>query len=297
VLTALLLVPVLALCRRLVSVIRPGNSRNLAYVLGVITVGLGWFPLVAIGQFADAMALIAALAAMVVLLHERPMMAGALLAVGCAAKPWTLVLLPLLFFTPSPARIRAVLTATLLVLITWGPFFLASPETLSAARPPFVVPAYAWQRLVGIGDAAPTWWRGVQLAVCWIVGLLVWRRSRRTGDWATGLAAAGGAIALIRVLTEVGTWPYYLSVALPLVWVADRALASESLPWATLLSFLPVVTLAEPLGDVGASTARVASLCLGLVVLLQRWGTLARGGSSQRPVTASTAGPDGRGRD
>jgi len=266
-----LLVPVLALTRRLVSIARPEGLATSTYVLGWLVIGFGWFPLVAIGQLGDALALLGALGAMLLLVRHRPELAGVAFGLGCAAKPWILVLLPLLLFARSRDLVRAVAAATVVGVLTWGPFVLAAPGTLRAARPTFFVPTNDWQRLAGVGDGAPSWWRTAQLLVCWGVGLAMWARTRGEPDQLVGLLATAGVLSLVRLLTDLGTWPYYVTVALPLVLLADVATRARRVPWPTLVAFLPILALGALMGDVGEAAYRVLSLLVALVLLGRAW--------------------------
>lgn len=281
--TGLLLAPTLLLTGRAVRAAAPRVPSTRTWTAGRLIIALGWFPLTVIGQLGDALALIGVLMAMD-LLRMRPVLAGVAYSLSVYAKPWTLVLVPVLLFAPARQRTWALGIAGTVGLISWGPFLAASASTMQAARPTFLVPEDAWQRVLGVGDAAPVWWRGLQLLVCWGLGIALWAVGRDRRPWQRWMVAAAGIIAIARLLTDLGTWPYYVSVAIPLVVAADMVTSSRALPVASALLFLTVLNTDDLLGAFLASAIRVTCLVAAGLVLLWGWSGAQRRDMQLHPV-------------
>jgi hypothetical protein len=286
VVTCVLLVPTLTLVRRLA--IAMNDSR--VHPAAIAAIAIGWFALAIIAQPADAVALIGVLAAMG-LVAERPALAGALLAAGALFKPWTLALTPLLLAAPTIAgRVRAFATCGAVGLIGIAPFVIADPRTLDAGKVAFYVSDSTWLRFVGVGDIGPDGWRLLQLGVCVITGCMLAWLSRGASPLQVAVVIAAGC-AIARLITDLGTWPYYVSVVLPLTALvdvaaltqgarsrrgrstADRAVQrARAWPWVTTLTFVGLVNASPPLAaDLSAILRLTAqALAVALTFLVAR---------------------------
>jgi hypothetical protein len=294
-LTSALLVPTLHVVRRLAEALGKGPLHPAA--MGFIAVG--WFSLAMIGQPADALALLGALAAIGLVAH-RPALAGTALAVGALFKPWTLALAPVLLAAPSTSgRIRAIGMCGLVGVTGIAPFLIADPGTLGAGRVAFYVSDTTWLRFVGMGDVGPDGWRGVQLAACLAVGIVLAWLARGSGALRTAVVIATGC-ALMRLMTDLGTWPYYVSVVLPLAALVDATRlvpwpsrttepqapttgAKAPWPWVTTLTFVSLINPSPPLSPSAAAVVRL------IAELLALWLTLCAATAAGRGERSRTA--------
>ena len=290
ILAAALLIPALALTRAVARDALGATLVERTLLPGTLLVALGWFTIVAIGQYGDALALVGTLVAMRQLQLGRPAIAGVAFALGVAAKPWTFAALPVLLLAPGRGRVRAMVAAAVVIAATWLPFVISDHRTLHAGRAVYVVPPDAWQRLVGIGDVGPWWWRAAQLLVCWLVALPWVVRAGRTGDFSVGVIEVAAITALVRLMTELGTWGYYVAAALPLVLGLELVRRSGRFPTATALLCVAIVNLEPVIGGTAAAIIRLALLVAALVVCVRATNAYA----VQMPLPGNSQNPGQR---
>jgi hypothetical protein len=234
--------------------------RQVTVLFGGLLVVQAWTPLaVTYGHLDDALVLSAMVAAICAVAARRPGWLGLAIGLAIAAKPWGILVLPLVFALPGRARWKALLIAGGVAGVAWLPFVIADFKTLSAAQPQIQVVGSSVLHLLGVplGDA-PSWTRSVQLGCALLVGgLAVWRRR-----WA---AVPLVAIA-VRVALDPQVFQYYTSglVLAALAW--DLFRSRRALPLWTLFAF---VFLNDAYALVPSDTAQGAlrlALTLGMVI-------------------------------
>jgi hypothetical protein len=130
-------------------------------------------------------------------------LAGALVGVGVAAKPWALILAPVLIGLSRTTRSKAVLVALVTATACWAPFVIGGPGTLKAlgGLRLRVNPASTLHALGVHSAMAPGWVRPVQLVGGFLLMLVLARR----GSW-VAIPFAGLAF---RVISDPQIWLYY----------------------------------------------------------------------------------------
>jgi len=208
----------------------------------------------------DALAIVFVVWAGVAGRRNHPVLAGVLIALGAAAKPWAAFFLVLLLF--NRRRSASLGAAAAVSLLVWGPFFVAAPTSLGRLGE-FRIdagPGSLW-RLVGL-DTAPSYERLLQCAVAAVGGYLLYRVGRRDVVllW----------IFAIRLLLDAGTFDYYLAGVVVGTAVVDVVTASRGAGWRVLPFLTPLTVLLLGVGDpsVAGSTPWSRITCLAGVVLL-----------------------------
>lgn len=151
----------------------------------------------------DVMALtFAALAALLIAKHRWWLVIGLLLGTGVAAKPWALILTPMLLALPRRDIARTTLATIIVAGAWWAPFVIADPNTTQALGHWQIKPnPGSVLYLIGIHGPVERWLRPVQFFLGLGVGTFVCRRR----FW---LAAPLAALAT-RVLTDPYAYGYY----------------------------------------------------------------------------------------
>jgi hypothetical protein len=178
-------------------------------------------------------------------------LAGALVGLGVASKPWVLPAAVVLAAFPRRERSLAAMAAIGTCAVFWAPFLLAAPGTLHALGSVQlgVSPASDLRFLgVPIGPPAPIWVRPAQLVGGFLICLLL-IRARRVA--AVPLVAFG-----IRVILDPQAWPYYgIGPLLAATWY-DSTRPGRVPTW-TLLTLCVEFGLPE-LGALPAAIGRLA---------------------------------------
>lgn len=258
--TALGLLVVLA-GERLGRVLVPGRDTAALTLVGGLLVLPAWTVLSALSMHLDDLLVLLLLAgAMLATAHPRPVVVAVLLGIAIAAKPWALVLLPVVWGLPRVHRAAAVLGALVVAALCWSPFLIAAPDTVSAlggVRLP--VAADSALRLIGVaaGDDAPGGLRAVQLVLA--VGAGVW--VARRGRW---YAVPLAAIA-VRVALDPQTYAYYAAALVVAAFLCDaaRRVPPFLTAGALAVAFVPML-LADAVPSIAAGL-RIAG-CVLLIV-------------------------------
>jgi hypothetical protein len=220
----------------------------------------------------DALALsLTALACPLIQRRRSWWLLGLLLGTAVAAKPWAIILTPVLMGLPRELRSKTVLATIAVAGAWWAPFVVGATGTLHAlgTYPIPVRPGSVWW-LLGVHGEVQRWLRPLQFAGGIAIGVYVARRSPR--GW---LAAPLAALAF-RVLTDPFMWSYYGMgpVLFAFMWDMTRPGRWTRFPvysFSTLVvdGLLPWLPLAVAPGAVSAwlLTVEWSKLAWGLGVL------------------------------
>ncbi len=231
----------------------------------------------------DAIALASAAVACAAIAERRPAWLPTLaLAVSAAAKPWAIAFAPLALVAPGDRRVLRLVALLGAVTLTWLPFIIDEPGTISAAGS-FTIgnaPSSAL-RALGITDpATPIWVRPVQF----FVGAAAALALVRMGRWPAVIMAA----LAIRLMIDPGVHHYYAAglVLGALIW--ELTYRSGRLPVITVLTgvileITPTLLHPSPL----AGALRLA-LTASLVVAAFMWPARTPWGAA-RPQDSGTA--------
>lgn len=178
-------------------------SRGLLLAMGALAAPV-WAELTLRHHLDDALAVAAVLGVAWMTAVHRPAWAVAFAVVGCAAKPWAVVAVPMLLALPR-RRWRACLSAVAGAGLVYAPFIVADTGTLHAGRPNVLVSASSLLRLAGFpaGVIPSSGVRIAQLFIALALGVWLARRSRY------GWLVVPVACMATRLLLDPGTFPYY----------------------------------------------------------------------------------------
>jgi Glycosyltransferase family 87 len=153
----------------------------------------------------DVLAIVAAMTAMAVIAGSRRWwwLAGGLVGLAVASKPWAIVIAPCFLGLPRADRSKATISALVVAALCWGPFVLGDTHTVSALGGfQFTVKLDSALHTLGLGlGLAPRWVRPVQFLGGFGFAALVVRRGR----W-LAVPLAGFAF---RIISDPQTWLYY----------------------------------------------------------------------------------------
>jgi len=156
-----------------------------------------------------------------------------MIGVAIAAKPWGIILAPLLLALPETKRLRALLVAGAVAAAAWGPFFLADTRTFAAGRPVDGVAPDSVLHLFGLAlGANPGWVRPVQFAAALAVGCLAVRKQRWGAVLLVGIAA--------RIALDTQAIPYYDSGLVLAAFAWDLLQSRRQFPMWTAVTFVLV---------------------------------------------------------
>ena len=182
------------------------------------------------GHLDDVLAMIFAIVALRAVSADRPVLAGAALALAIAVKPWAVGFLPLLLALPR-SRIRAAVTAAAGTALAWAPFILANPRTLGALHPPVgLSPASGLHALGARGVYVPPWGRTAQL--------LIAPAAAAAAVLTRGLPGVLLVSVAVRLALDPKDNAYYIgSTALAAV-VFDLLATRWTIPWTTVVTVI-----------------------------------------------------------
>ena len=182
------------------------------------------------GHLDDVLAMIFAIVALRAVSADRPVLAGAVLALAIAAKPWAVGFLPLLLVLPR-GRIRAAVTAAAGTVLTWAPFILANPRTLGALHPPVgLSPASGLHALGARGVYVPRWGRTLQL--------LLAPAAAAAAVLTRGLSGVLLASIAVRLALDPKDNAYYIGSAALAAVVFDLLGTRWTIPWTTVVTVI-----------------------------------------------------------
>lgn len=178
----------------------------------------------------DGLALLTFVFAVRAVTQARPELAGVLVGLTAAWKPWAVVALPLLWGLSG--RRRALLIAIAVPALCWLPFVLGDHATLQAVSDNLSLRAGSTLRMLGLhGPDVPNWWRTVELlGACAVASAAALRR-----DWRVAFAAGCTA----RILLDPAGFDYYIAGLVMATAVSERLCGLQ--PWRTALLLVAMV--------------------------------------------------------
>ena len=183
------------------------------------------------GHLDDVLAMIFAIVALRAVSADRPVLAGAALALAIAAKPWAIGFLPLLLVLPWHRLRAAAAVAVGGVALAWAPFVLANPGTLTALRPPVgLSPASGLHTLGARGVLVPAWGRTAQLVLAPLaatVAVLI-----------RGLPGVLLVSVAVRLALDPKDNAYYIGSAALAAVVFDLLGTDWTIPWTTVATVI-----------------------------------------------------------
>jgi hypothetical protein len=191
------------------------------------------------GHLDDVLAMVFAILALRAVSADRPVLAGAALALAIAAKPWAIGFLPLLLVLPWRRLRAAAAVAAGGVVLAWAPFVLANPGTLSALRPPVgLSPASGLHTLGARGVLVPAWGRTAQLVLSPLAATVAVLMRGLPGVLLVSVA--------VRLALDPKDNAYYIGSAALAAVVFDLLGTDWTIPWTTVatvvLFWQPFVT-------------------------------------------------------
>lgn len=198
-------------------------------LLGGLALIIGWNDLVEVAHLDDALALGLTALAIYAIARGQPVLGGTAVGLAVLAKPWGLVVAPMLLGL-SGARLGLIIAGSI-GLLGWVPFLAADASSLDAARFRIPVSPQSGLRVLGVDDqTAPAWIRPLQLGLASVFGLVAAVRGRWAAVPFVGFAT--------RVALDAGTHSYYEAGLLlgALAW--DQMVGRTRLPIWTAAIFL-----------------------------------------------------------
>lgn len=210
-------------------------DRQLLVLLGGSAMTVGWIEIgVHWVHVDDALALLAACCGMWAIATGRPVVLGVMVGIATAAKPWGIVILPMvLAFGSAREQRRAAAAATSALLVSWLPFVLADRATLGAGEVGVRTSAKSILHLFGVAvGATPSWVRPTQL----LVGLALATIAVLKGRWPAVLLVG----VSVRMILDTAVWDYYAGglVVAAFAWEIVRNRAG--VPWLTFITLWAV---------------------------------------------------------
>jgi len=182
------------------------------------------------GHLDDVLAMAFAIIALRAVAADRPVLAGAALALAIAAKPWAVGFLPLLLVLPS-GRIRAAVMAAAGTALAWAPFVLANPRTLGALHPPVgLSPASGLHALGARGVYVPQWGRTAQLFLA--------PAAAAAAVLTRGLPGVLLVSVAVRLALDPKDNAYYIGSAALAAVVFDLLATRWTIPWTTVVTVI-----------------------------------------------------------
>lgn len=239
-------------------------ERRFAVLLGGGAMTVAWIELgVHWVHLDDGLTLLAAALAIWAVAARRPVLVGLMIAAGTAAKPWGIVLLPMvLAFDTSRARRRAALSAAAALLATWMPFVLADRGTLRAGQLGVKTSSRSVLHLLGVATGAmPTWVRPTQLLVALaLASFAAWR-----GRW-TAILLVGVSV---RLLFDPAVFDYYTGGLVVAAFAWEILRKRPGVPWLTFVLLWAVLLVGINMqGDVLPALLRLVACAVAIVAAL-----------------------------
>jgi hypothetical protein len=239
-------------------------ARRICVLVGGLLLAPAW-SLVATSftHLDDVLVLGCACAAMWYVACGRPALLGTAIGLAIAAKPWGVILLPLVLVHRGPRLVRSIVAAATVAALAWMPFVLADRHTLSAIRPNTDVSPASVIHLLGTSlDATPSWVRPTQLVAGMIVGVIAIARGR----WPAVLVAG----IVTRLLLDPGTWGYYSSGAVFAALAWDLLRRRRPRPAWTVVTFAALVLTTNLPSSLQAALRLLACVAIAATVVAPR---------------------------
>jgi hypothetical protein len=247
---------------RLHPVTAPGEVRirQLSILVGGAAATVAWIELgVHWVHIDDGLTLLAACVAFWAVATSRPWVVGVMIGAATAAKPWGIVIMPVVLALHGRDRRRAFAVAIACLFVTWAPFVIADLDTLRAGQLGVKTSAQSVLHLLGASTgAAPTWVRPAQLGIALFLGVLAAVR----GQWPAVLLLG----VSVRLLLDPAVFDYYSGGIVVAAFVWETLRARRSLPWLTLLLLWGLLLAGINLhGDVLPALLRLVACVLAVV--------------------------------
>ena len=240
------------------------TTRHATVLVGGAALMISWAMLKEWVHPDDALAVFLTLAAVRMLVRGRPALTGVGLGLAVAAKPWAVVMVPLVLALHGRSRLRAAFAAGAVIAATWLPFVVVDRRFFRAGSlEVHTAPASVLHLFGAAVSSQPGWVRSAQL----VVGLALCSIVAVRGQWAAVPLVGIGT----RMLFDPGTFGYYTAglIAAALAWELLRTprpvpLLTLGLFWF-LLVIVPNLEL-EKLAGAVRFVALAAAITLPLVL-------------------------------
>jgi hypothetical protein len=213
----------------LAPLVAPEARRRRIFIAAIVLVPAWTVLSVRWGHLDDVLAMVFAVLALRAVSAERPVLAGAALALAIAAKPWAIGFLPLLLVLPW-ARLRwAAAVAAAGVAVAWAPFVLANPGTLTALHPPVGLSSASGLHTLGArGELVPAWGRTAQLVLAPVAATVA--------VLTRGLPGVLLVAVAVRLALDPKDNAYYIGSAALAAVVFDLLGTRWTIPWTTVVT-------------------------------------------------------------
>ena len=210
----------------LAPLVAPARKNRRLFIAAMVLIPAWTVLSVRWGHLDDVLAMVFAIVALRGVSADRPVLAGAAMALAIAAKPWAIGFLPLLLVLPW-GRLRAGAVAAAGTALAWAPFVLANPRTLGALSPPVgLSPASGLYTLGVRGVLVPRWGRTAQL--------LLAPAASTVAVLTRGLPGVLLVSVAVRLALDPKDNAYYIGSAALAAVVFDLLGTDWTIPWTTL---------------------------------------------------------------
>jgi hypothetical protein len=214
----------------LAPLVDPARRHRRIFIAAIVLIPAWTVLSVRWGHLDDVLAMVFAIVALRAVSADRPVLAGAALALAIASKPWAVGFLPLLLVLPW-GRLRAAAVAAGGVALTWAPFVLANSRTLSALHPPVgLSPASGLHTLGARGVLVPPWGRTAQLVLA--------PAAATVAVLMRGLPGVLLVSVAVRLALDPKDNAYYIGSAALAAVVFDLLGTRWTIPWTTLVTVI-----------------------------------------------------------
>ena len=210
----------------LAPLVAPARKARRLFIAAMVLIPAWTVLSVRWGHLDDVLAMVFAIVTLRAVSADRPVLAGAAMALAIAAKPWAIGFLPLLLVLPW-GRLRAGAVAAAGTALAWAPFVLANPRTLGALSPPVgLSPASGLYTLGVRGVLVPRWGRTAQL--------LLAPAASTVAVLTRGLPGVLLVSVAVRLALDPKDNAYYIGSAALAAVVFDLLATGWTIPWTTL---------------------------------------------------------------
>jgi hypothetical protein len=215
----------------LAPLVAPAKRHRRIFLAAIVLIPAWTVLSVRWGHLDDVLAMAFAIVALRAVSADRPVLAGAALALAIAAKPWAIGFLPLLLVLPWSRLRSAVAVAGAGVALAWAPFVLANSGTLSALHPPVgLSPASGLHTLGARGVLVPAWGRTAQLVLSPLAATVAVLMRGLPGVLLVSVA--------VRLALDPKDNAYYIGSAALAAVVFDLLGTKWTIPWTTMATVI-----------------------------------------------------------